>query len=769
MSISLYEIYATNCIDLARSIIIKSEAVADAINRIDAEYNAGYINIGREPFYDPYDRYTWRYYQNLAGIYHPLDIGLYTHYDHETQVQVQTDYIKIYSVDTHELIDFTVENLKEHRATLREYRKGSTYYQKLVEKYPHQRLLIDGILNPIPIEKAIAARENEIIYYDNTLVEENEFHLIPRIQDYIDRFFSRWNNEDYALTDNLYIPSRLGIMYIYLPYVIMNLRYDASRSIEAHTFHVWNYLGSHQWLDEYRYHLNLYQRMWFYRNIRWSELNAGKLSTFKKHIDVIMTNRNLPIGEYYSRKNFENIDNDGNVFDVVPYFELSPLNLDDHFLTSDKYRDPTTMVDKESKEGRDNHLDNNIRIDREAAETGFRYNPDDSISTKVVETRVNDMTKRQAIKRQDVEINEWIYMTVKGMYTARISVSNPTNAEYLNMSQPEALIVFIYALMKGYGLDPVWIPTITADNVLKLRKPKLEKVRSLMDPKFTPYLYAYAIDDIVFEPPKIISTEAFSEFCYKVWELRNKHRQIYSFTHDSRQHAQVKSMTHQYYDTVVCKLTDRPTTFEDYFRVRGWKLYDTNDEIRNNKDRWTPKLYQQLASDILKYSTGNDLTVRQSAKEIQGMMVRLLRKLSSYSIQILKDIVDEDIVPIDWAYMRYNRAGIKGLAKTYTNMNTLDFTQHRRIGFHKSKESLMGKFIDGQHRSAWGDSSDTLNLILDLDNDDLGMTRSASRLPSVRFKMISSTIPGQSPSYTISPNKVGNRIIDDKTIYDRYK
>ena len=196
MSISYYEIYAENCTDLARSIIIKSEATALAMNLADADQNALRVSLGEPPFLDEYDKTTWRYYMHLAGRYHALDTFSVTNDDGTVS---HKPYMQVYSLDTYELIDFTIENLQEHRTTWREYQKGSTYYRNLVNKYPDKRLLIDGILNPIDINVAINARENQILYWDKRKVEENEYSLIQNIQDYIDKYYHRWDNPDRCL------------------------------------------------------------------------------------------------------------------------------------------------------------------------------------------------------------------------------------------------------------------------------------------------------------------------------------------------------------------------------------------------------------------------------------------------------------------------------------------------------------------------------------------------------------------------------------------
>lgn len=737
MSISLYSIYAKSCTDLAFSLIIKSEATAMAMNEYDKMINNHLTyQVGEPSFFDETDKRTWRYYMHMAGMYHRLD--RFDWVNPETNKIERIHYIKVYSIDTYEYIDFTKENLKLHRATWREYQKGSTYYQNLVDKYPKHRLLIDGILNPIDIDKAINARDNEILYYDKRHIEENEYTLIDDIQFYIDKFYSRWDNQDYALIDDLYIPAKIAILYIYLPYVIMDIRYRHSRSIEAHTFHVWNYLGSHQWLDEFKYHLNLYQRMWFYRNIRWSEVNAGKLDTFYKHIDVVMTNRSLPIAEFETTMITEKMKENEEVVYPDTLFKRLPLNMHDHLTKADTWRDIPTMVDAELNEARDNSILNNLRIDKQVAEERLTRTPDRVLPTKVLESNVYDTSKRAAIKKMDVELNHWIYMTMKGMYKARISVVNPVTTEFMNMTQKEAVIMFVYALMKSHGLNPSLIPTITVSNVLKLTKPNFNNVRKLMDDRWTSYTYAYAADHYVFEPPLIISTEAFSEFIDEVYSLKNIHRNLYSFSQDYREHIQIKTMVNQYYETVVCRLTEKPMRFKDYFKYRGWELEDSQEDIKEGIRNWTIDHYTQLANDITKVALGNDLLKRHSIKEIQGMMLRLLKKLSSYSVQFLRKINEDEVTVFDWPYLRYHKRGHVHDDYRYLNLTQLDFFNAINQLYHKYPGSLLGKYIHAYNGYIETYAENNLNLILDIKDKGETVMHHKFRMPTTTFRYHSS-------------------------------
>lgn len=719
MSVSIYNIYVQACKDLARSIVVKSEATARAINEWDKYFYP--------TFFDEHNKRTWRYYMHLAGQYHPSDL-----IDGKPS-------IKILSIDTIEEIDFTVENLKYHRATWREYQKGSTYYQNLIQKHPEKVKLIDGILNPINIDEAIAADDYTILWYDKRFVEENEYTLMLKIQEYATQFFDRWKVVDYEITDELYECARIGVFYSYLPYFIMQARYEKARTIEAHSFHVWGYLGSHQYLDEYRAHLNLFQRMWFYRNIKWVEELPGKMDTFTKLIEVVMTERRLPIAEFQTRQDISLMSEDNTAMYPEVDFKRIPLNMHKEISRAGSIRTIDEIVEKEVPEARDNK--DFIEEDKLNAKRRLTRSANRTLSSKVLESLVVDHSKRQAIRPEDVELNEWIYMVTQDLYTAKINVTHPKTASQMPLTQREALITFIYCLMKSHWiqdnpaakdivLDPTWIPTITARNVVRRRKPSIEQVRKVIDERYVDPLYVYAADHYTIPVESIISIDKFSEFLGDVLRMKNIHRNLYSFTEDAREHIQVKTITEQYYETVICKLTEKPMTFADFFKY-------SNIDIEN----MTPKEYSQLANEITKTSFGQDIVQRNSLREIQGMMIRLLKQLSSYSIQFLKTINEESTIVIDWPYMRYHGKGTKFKAKHETQMTMIDMDYNKAKLYHDHPDPLFPNPLNLDNDASKLYHGQDVNLILDYDNGSKVKLNNAFRMPSVQLKFKLSRYP----------------------------
>lgn len=183
MSSAYYRIFVSQVMTLAKTMVVKSEVAAETINR-------ELQSFGQVLSSDPR---TWKYYMNLAGLYHPTDTVM-----------------TVTSMDTLEEIEFTRDNLQVYRATAKAYTFGSRYYRDLVARYPDQETLILGILNPVDLDKAIAAKDGDILYYDTALVESQESNLIPKLQRWIHAFMSRWTVPGYDITDEYYPAGQLG-------------------------------------------------------------------------------------------------------------------------------------------------------------------------------------------------------------------------------------------------------------------------------------------------------------------------------------------------------------------------------------------------------------------------------------------------------------------------------------------------------------------------------------------------------------------------------
>lgn len=600
---------------LVRTLVIKHEASIDLMNR-EVQYKSALTGLDVD-----YDRpETWKYYLNISGQYHYLD---------EPMV--------IVSLDTLETINFDKTTLTQHRSTLREYQYGSQYYNALVAKYPNQELLIRGILNPIPIQRAIGAEDYSILYYRPAEVESNEHNLIPNLQKWVFSFRDRWWIRDFAKTDDLYPVTMYGILFTYLPSVVMQLRFENCRTYYAHSFHIWNYLDSHGHLSNYKEFLTTKQVLWLYRNIKWVYTNAGKKGTFESLVDIVLTHRGIPVGEYSLRHNLAYMPDE---LRPTPDLLRTPLNLKD-LTTNDIFiRTVDNIAEKQLPLARDNALVFDIDL-REAkaklARTAVSESP-----TKVYESDMVDRTEQLPFLLSDVLTNHWIYLSTTNRYNAVINVGNPYTGEIMTMSAKDALITWLYVMNKAEGHVLNTVPDIVASNVRRVPLPTFQQLRGMAESKYVSDDMITAVLDDQAIVGTAISTEGFYEMCYEIHQTMLRHRTMYTSQDHKETRGQLEAVIgHCYCDVRVNLLTDANVTYEQYFRDRGWII----SELGRSD-------LELLALDLYNTALGLDVKNTKSLREIQAAMLRLMQQLGTYSTQYIATINSVPAMVLDPMQLR---------------------------------------------------------------------------------------------------------------------
>lgn len=619
MSKAQYDIYLSKVFDLAKTLVVKSQASADSINA--ALMALGYVINDSDPA-------SWKYYLNLAGRYHATD-----------------KLMTIKSLDTLQTIDFTRENLQEHRATYREYAYGSRYYNDLVNRFPEQEMLIRGILNPIDLATAVAAEDGAVLYYDPALVEDNETNLIPRLSQWTQNFMVRWNVAAYGLVDDLYPAAQLAILYQNLPSVIMNIRLSNCHTQYAHTFHIREYLASNGRLDVYCDHLTKKQMLWLYRNIRYLHRNAGKQETFKTLVQHILTERGLPLAEWNMRHNIKD-----QVTELYPDIEFArkPLNFGFSNAGADT-RSVVSMLNEEQQIAK-----GNARIQGEA-EVEITRKMENSITnqlrTKVLESSVLDLTDASVFTLSDCLLNHWLYLTTIDYYKSVVVVDNPKTGDALTLQMKDAFIVFLYCYNKARGLELVQLPVLEAINVRRLPSPSFAKLRSMADPELVSDALLKKARDILTPIGTYISTIAFHEAMLKVHQNQLDHRTMWTSQEHMEARVQTEAAISHLYCDIKCDLGS-DTSYLAWFQDKGLDIPEFSELEAD-----------LLATELLAAATGTNLKVSSSLKEMQGAMLRLMTQLSSYSIQFLQSINSQPITIVDWPAVRIGDDLVSGADK----------------------------------------------------------------------------------------------------------
>jgi hypothetical protein len=207
------------------------------------------------------DKTTWKYYINMTGAYHSTD----------TMMQVV-------SLDTRQVIDFTVATLAVNPRTRAAYMPGGDYYSRLCQLYPAQISLIGSILFPVSsIENAIAAEDFTLLAYGDGYLEPDEQPLIiMEIEKFLRIYHDRWY---FSFLDDepLFYIKTWGTLWSKLAACIMAARISFIQTPYVHSFFLWNKLQANG-LSNYSDILDRRKSMMLYQNIDYLRANAGKQS-----------------------------------------------------------------------------------------------------------------------------------------------------------------------------------------------------------------------------------------------------------------------------------------------------------------------------------------------------------------------------------------------------------------------------------------------------------------------------------------------------------
>lgn len=615
-----YELFIESVYQLAETIVIKSDQTASAIN----------LDVRRRGFsVNEFNKRTWKYYLNLSGEYHISDTPMY-----------------VKSLDNLDEILFNKANLEIHRATYRGYAYGSRHYKELVSNYPDQEMLILGILYPVDIDKAIEAKDVSILGYPEHLVEFNEESLIPNMQYWLDSFNRRWYNPQYV-HDDLYDISHLAKMYQLLVPLIISLRLQACKTREAHSYHVKQYLASHGGLDKYIDQMTTKQALWVYRNILYIEHNSGQQDTFGWLIEHLLTERSIPIAEFTMRHDIENInkeDPEKGITQLYPEPKFRRLGIN-----------PISTGDQTDRISLDTLLAKEDKLVREQPgnpEYNEEYHPDirwdfensksNVVLTKALESEMYDYSDSSPYSLEEVLVNHWFWLASNGLYTAYVGVDNPKTGERIVLRADEAAVFAFYALWKSTKqLSYKCVPPLIATRVQRIPTPSATEIRKVADYKYV------SLDDAKFVLSKqpfidpLISTEAFYNKCVEIFASMDLQRRFVAFQENHTKRGMMKGVVNQIYSDNVCYVAEEGITYDEWFAQRNIKIDDFSDDELG-------LIYWK----ILREATGLNLTNTKSIRNLQEAMIKMLRQLSSYSIQVLKEINATSILMADWPVIR---------------------------------------------------------------------------------------------------------------------
>jgi hypothetical protein len=599
-----YQLYIEDVFNLANTLSVKFEQAAEAINNKVIMDN-GYSSVDME------DPYSWKYYQNISGSYHFTNSTL-----------------EVTSLDTLDVIVFSKENLLNHPATKQAYSYGSIYYYNLINKYPDDEMLIKGILYPCDIHSAVAAKDGTILSYPAHLVDSNELNFIYNLQDWIYDYLIRWVNKQYTVSHDLYVPMYMAQFYIHLIPAIINLRLQACKTPEAHSFHVRQYLASHGMLDVYLSVLTKEQALFLYRNINYIEANAGKQEVFDWLVDNVMTKRGLPLYEYNIKHDVSRMiateDNDyASSERPTVIFRRLPIN----YPTVDPRRNiysTQEMLLRINDQAIGNlayHEDNGV-----AVENALTDAPSDTILTKFLESSITDYSQSAPYPLADTLLNEWLSMSTSNRYTAYVTIEFPITKETSTLPVKEAFILFTYCFLRATGIVQQTLPKVIASRVYKATPPTLNWMINYFSGSSLSDVQLASVFDNAPPTTSVNSINSFYQRAYSIFKLNLQHYYAESKLENYFTTGELKVANTQLFEDRLIQLDSGSTLYADWLKSYSYDFSEYSD-----------KDFLDLSVIIYEQATGSEINKQLTVKDIQRSMVSLFTKLVSYSVQVISN------------------------------------------------------------------------------------------------------------------------------------
>lgn len=613
-------LYLQDVLTFANTLTIKFPMAAQMRNTFLSA--AGYT-------VDPDDQTTWAYYMNLAGQYHASDTMM-----------------TVVSLDTLETIDFTYDNLLSHRATAAAYVFGSKYYNALVANFPTQEGLIRGILNPIDIDTAIAADDYTILFYDSSHVETQEVYFIDELQTWVNSFIARYYMNFPSQVQLHYPAAFWAVLHAHLPGEIINIRNRYVRTQYTHSYHIWSYLGSHNYLNQYQDYCSLKQALYLYRNIDYIEAHVGHSTTFVDLIAHILTDRRIPLTAYVIQHDTsgipESIYSTGTVA-KVPQNTLAESTSGISYITLE------TALSNESGIAKDNPT--YLATQQTAVPASVKNATTNTLPTKVLESILVDQSDSMPHKFADTLLTEWIFLAGLGKYTANITIQESGSEDTMSMTVKEALILWTYCVMRqfGYDMDNLAIPALTAFFAQRIPAPTYSELRGVTDSKWVSETQIQVAMTETTPVTTIISTDAFYTIAANIHDNITAHRFLYTTTEDYMMRGQMEVLCDRFYCNMKIPLSDGTTTFGAWLTEKNWSLLAS-----------TPTEFSTLAASIYNVATGSDLRTTISVSDIHSAMIGIMTQLSSYSVQYIHQTEAAPGAILDNTAIRFGNTQAKG-------------------------------------------------------------------------------------------------------------
>jgi hypothetical protein len=587
----------------------------------------------------------------------------------------------------------TKSNLAAYPETAKELRKKDVYYNGLILLYPTKKNFIDRIIDqtdyqPIPgdnssfvLDDLLDMRDGTILFIDTRLIEKNEFTLVQDIQQWIYTFNERWNVSAFQNSDRLYPAAWLALLKMKLVPAIMNMRLERIKTNEAHSFHIWTYLGGYFKLDQYKDALTTDQALFLYRNIDRIVKTAGTKETLLFIYDNMIKNYGLQLNTFEIRQDNSNFDITMKKDIVINKFPIDATNIVEYF-------DDVVNVEDFIEKLRTQAVLNPDRLQEDVENLLARASRTSSpnIATGVIECERGRSASDSLVSNIDERFTQWFYLALNGKFNYQINLSIFDDKE-ITVNALQAMYLLWYCTDRFTKYRAHFYPNDTTHNdgstVVDLTPltdplPTITVVDILKNPNKTHadyiasgfinarYLSEMVVDDILnndvttFELsniPILTTIDSFNSFVTSVVKRKEKLRNVVNEETDIYGKVQLDEL-------VTCEYLDLHQSYPPAIAATWKDLFTTLDL---DMESVPLESLIVIANTIIKEFVGN-IEVREGLPTPYYEMMQILRILSSYMVTFVPSDSSGIPKPIQWPNMQVKLKGFTMGYKYYIDV-----------------------------------------------------------------------------------------------------
>jgi hypothetical protein len=597
---------------------------------------------------------SWKYYLNLAGIKHSTNTAI----------------INIATIEDGLTRLLTPAMLDKYPSTREELLKYSNYYKELINTYPDDYSYINGCIQPVDIATSINAKDGDILAYNKSLVEYNEFSLIRNLENYIKNYLARWNVVDYMLTDELYLPTLLGVMYSGIVNKISTLRLNKVYTSEVHSFHMEHFFRSQLDLWDNLSGLNNSSKFWLYKNLRYLIKHTGSEETLNSLLTNVFDNNGIGIGEHILFKTDPVLDINNSENLLLPAYNSSKIKFMGQNKNLSYHYDNNSELDIEnivSLELSDISIDV-AHTQKEKSHIAKNATNEINISagykqkTKVLDINVPQLFKNHSEDIITALMDNWLYRSKHDAFETKEIYLEPNTKTPYTLTPYQGYLMLLYFLLKLVDNKETVLSTIN----VRVLKPILTK-DLLLSNLFNKTDISTAVDDILLAIPTeeqaagIKDKKSYNVYFNKIIDLYKFIWAKDSNANNPVNSANIKIVSNRLFTNIDVSLTAENLTIT--------KLLKNNDIVVKESEAFD--VIAAINSLFLTF-TGVDINTYSSIESSNKNYIDIINKLTSYTVHVINAVDNSKTTYVPYTNDSIFKSSYGLIAVTETKFETLE-------------------------------------------------------------------------------------------------